>query len=127
MHDIRIRNVCGRAENSVRVSGSEASAVRNVRLENVDVTLDRWTRYNGGILDNRPTATETGLEPHGNPGYAIRHASQVTIKASRIAWGNNRPDYFTHALESENTTGLDLSDFSGTAAHPGRDSDLAVK
>jgi polygalacturonase len=127
LRDIRIRNVTGRAENSVRVSGSPASTIRNVRLENVDVTLDRWTKYKGGIWDNRPTKTQTDLEPHGTPGYAIRYASGVTVKSSRIAWGDNRPDYFTHALEAENTTDLDLTDFSGSAAHPGRDSDLALK
>ena len=127
LHDIRIRNVTGHAENSVRVSGSPASTVRNVRLENVDVTLDRWTKYKGGIWDNRPTKAQTDLEPHGTPGYAIRYASGVTVKSSRIAWGENRPDYFTHALEAENAAGLDLTDFSGTAAHPGRDSDLALK
>jgi polygalacturonase len=127
LHDIRIRNVTGRAENSVRVSGSAASTVRGVRLENVAVTLDRWTRYKGGIWDNRPTTTQTDLEPHGTPGYSIRYASQVTVKDSRVAWGENRPDYFTHALESDHTSGLELTDFSGIAAHPGRDSDLAIE
>jgi hypothetical protein len=127
LHDIRIRNVSGRAENSVRVSGSPASTIRNVRLENVDVTLDRWTKYKGGIWDNRPTKVQTDLEPHGTPGYAIRYASGVTLKSSRVAWGDNRPDYFTHALEAENATDLDLTDFSGAAAHPGRDSDVALK
>ena len=127
LHDVRIRNVAGRAENSVRVSGSPASTIRNVHFENVDVTLDRWTKYQGGIWDNRPTKAQTDLEPHPTPGYAIRYASGVTLKSSRIAWGDNRPDYFTHALEAENTTGLDLTGFSGAAAHPGRDSDLAIR
>jgi len=127
LHDIRIRNVSGRAENSVRVSGSEASTIRNVRLENVSVTLDRWTKYKGGIWDNRPAARPADLETHGTAGYAIRHAANVTLKSARVAWGDNPPDYFTHALESENTTNLELLDFSGVAAHPGRDSDLAIK
>jgi len=42
-------------------------------------------------------------------------------------WGDNRPDYFTHAIESENVTGLDLSAFSGTAAHPDRSSDVSIR
>jgi hypothetical protein len=127
LHDIRIRNVTGRAENSVRVSGCPASVVRNVRLENVAVTLDRWTRYKGGVWDNRPTRAQTDLEPHATPGYAIRYSSGVTLKSSRVAWGDNRPDYFTHALEAENAADLELTDFSGGAAHPGRDSDVLLK
>src|SRR6185437_13448074 len=54
LHDIRVRNVSGRAENSIRIRGSAESRVRNVLLENVSVKLDRWTRYRGGLFDNRP-------------------------------------------------------------------------
>ena len=38
-----------------------------------------------------------------------------------VAWGKNLPDYFTHALETEDVTGLKLTGFKGEAAHPGRD------
>ena len=47
IHDIRIQDVSGRAENSVRINGTPESRIRNVSLENVAVTLDRWTSYRG--------------------------------------------------------------------------------
>jgi polygalacturonase len=121
MSDVRVVNVTGRAENSVRVSGSPQSRARDIRLENVDVTLDRSTKYKGGLWDNRPTTAMPGIEEHGNPGYSIRHADNVTLKNCRLAWGPNRPDYFTHALEAEDVTGLDHPGFVGEAAHPDRD------
>lgn len=121
IHDVRVTNVTGHAENSVRVSGSKESRVRDVTLENVDVTLDRTTKYKGGLWDNRPTTAVEGIEPHGNPGYSIRHADNITLKNCRLAWGKNRPDYYTHALEAEDVTGLQHPGFVGEAAHPERD------
>ena len=120
MHGIRLANVTGQAENSVRVSGSAQSRARDIALENVDVTLNRSTKYKGGLWDNRPTTAVPGIEPHGNPGYSFRHADNVTLKNCRLAWGPNRPDYFTHALEAEDVTGLEFPGFAGEAAHPER-------
>ena len=124
---MRIRNVSGRAENSVRVSGTPESRIRDVRLENVAVTLDRWTKYRGGLFDNRPTTARSGIEPHGNPGFSIRYADNVVLKHCSVAWGANRPDYFTHALEAEQVTGLELTQFAGEAAHPERDEAILIR
>jgi polygalacturonase len=124
---VRIQNVSGRAENSVRVSGSAGSRIRDVKLENVAVTLDRWTKYPGGSWDNRPTTAQAGLEPHGTPGYAIRQADDVTLQGCSVAWGKNRPDYFTHALEVENVTNFKYPGFVGEAAHPERDQAVVVR
>jgi polygalacturonase len=126
IHDVRIQNVSGRAENSVRVQGAKESRIRGVTLENVAVTLDRWTEYPGGLFDDRPTTAYPGIEPHGNPGFSIRYADNVVLKHCSVKWGDKRPDYFTHALEAEAVTGLELTGFTGEAAHPDRDADLAV-
>ncbi|HWB83124.1 MAG TPA: glycosyl hydrolase family 28 protein [Bryobacteraceae bacterium] len=126
IHDVTVRNVTGRAENSARVSGSAQSRVNNVRLENVSVTLDRWTSYKGNLWDNRPTSAMPGIESHGNPAFSIRHADNVTLKHCRAAWGDNRPEYFTHALEAENVTHLQLTDFQGESAHPDRDEAILI-
>lgn len=120
IENVLVRNVTGRAENSIRIEGTPASRVSGVTFDNVAVTLDRWTRYRGGIFDNRPTTAMPALEPHGTPGFSIRHADNVTLKSCRIAWGENPPDYFTHAVESVDTTGLKMENFIGESAHPGR-------
>ena len=127
IHDVRIQNVSGRAENSVRVQGAKESRIRGVTLENVAVTLDRWTEYPGGLFDDRPTTAYPGIEPHGNPGFSIRYADNVVLKHSSVKWGDKRPDYFTHALEAEAVTGLELTGFAGAAAHPERDADVVVR
>ena len=65
------------------------SRIRNIRIENVNVTLDRWTTYKGNLFDNRPTTAYPGIEPHGNPGYYIRFADNVQLKNCTVQWGKN--------------------------------------
>jgi hypothetical protein len=126
IHNVRIQNVSGRAENSVRVSGTPEGRIRDVALENVAVTLDRWTPYRGGLFDNRPTTAYPDIEPHGNPGFSIRHADNVVLKNCSVEWGAKRPDYFTHALEAQDVTKLQLTQFAGEAAHPDRDAAILI-
>jgi hypothetical protein len=121
IHHVRLQNLRGRAENSGRVQGCAQSRPHDITLENIDLTLDRWTPYPGGMFDNRPTTAGIALEPHGTPAYSIREADNITLTRCRAAWGALAPDYFTHALEAENTTGLKLQKFIGDAAHPQRD------
>ena len=127
LSNVRVANVTGRAENSVRISGSPQSRVRDVRFDNVAITLDRWTKYPGGIWDNRPTSALPDLEPHATPAFSVRHADRVALKNCRVTWGKNIPDDFTHALEVEDSTEVDHSSFVGEAAHPKRDKAVAIR
>jgi polygalacturonase len=123
---VRFRNITGHAENSVRIEGSAASRITDVTLENVAVTIDRTTSYPGGVFDDRPTTSQPDIEQHTTPGYSIRHADQIRLTQCSVAWGPNSPDYFSHAIEVEDAHGLDVSGFTGRAAHPDRDSDFSV-
>lgn len=97
-----------------------------MRLEEVAVLLDRWTSYPGALFDNRPTSAIQPIEAHGTPGIIIRYADNVVLKNCSITWGAHVADYFSHALEAENVTGLKLKKFRGEAAHPQRDKAVRV-
>ncbi len=111
-----------RAENSVRIEGVPESRIGGVTLENVDLTLDRWTAYPGGVFDNRPTAAlrTNRTACHSCDPYPLRRWRYAS-KIAASNWGNNRPDYFTHALEAEQTANLSITRLTGEAAHPERD------
>jgi hypothetical protein len=51
----------------------------------------------------------------------------VVLKHCSVAWGANRPDYFTNALEAEQVTGLAFTEFAGEAAHPERDEAILIR
>jgi hypothetical protein len=127
MSNIRVVNVTGRAENSARIEGSAESRIENVLLENVRLTLDRWTKYKGGLFDNRPTKARQDIEPHGTPGWFLRRVDNVSFKDCSVEWGKNVPEYFTHALEAEDCRNLQAAGLKGQAAHPGRDAAVMVQ
>ncbi len=127
IHNIRIENITAHSENSCRIDGSPQSRIRDVTFDNVSLTLDRWTKYQGNLFDSRPTTTQPGIEPHGTPGIIVRHADNVALNKCRVVWGKNIPDTFTHALEAQNVTNLTYPDFQGSAAHPSRDKAIALE
>lgn len=117
IRDIRVKNVTGVAENSIRVNGTADVPVRNVTLEKVSITLGRWTKYPGGVFDNRPPEADN-IETHANPAIHLRHARDILIKDCRVGWKGDLPEYFTHAVQGENVSGVKLENFKGESAHP---------
>jgi hypothetical protein len=124
---VQVRNIIGRAENSIRINGSAESRIRNVTLDNVAVAFDRWTKYPGEVFDNRPTTAHTDVERHKTPGISVRYADNVTLKDCKVVWTQNPPAGFTHAIEAENTSGLSITRFTGEAAHRDRDPDILIR
>ena len=121
IHDIQVQNVQGLSENSVRINGTKESRINNISFDKVDITMNRSTSFMGGLFDNRPTKAYDGIEMHGNPGYYICFADNINLTGCSMHWGINIPDYFTHALEAHDVTGLKIEKFTGEAAHPRRD------
>lgn len=126
IHNVRVENVTGTAENSIRINGTKESRISNVHFDNVNVTLNRWTDYPGNLFDNRPTDTYPEIERHDNPGFFIRFSDQVVLKNCSVSWGDNLPDYFTNAIYAHDVTDLTIVDFKGQAAHPDRDQAIVV-
>ena len=131
LHDITLQNITGRAENSVRIKGTPAALVHDVLLDSVDITLSRWTKYQGGVFDNRPTGVLEPIEKHGTPGFSIRDARDITLKNCAVHWDSTPPDHsipssFSNAVEAENTRAVHLDGFKGDAAHLGRDQAVVI-
>ena len=118
IHDITIKNVKGLAENSLRICGTKESRISGITLDNVHITLNKSTKYAGGLFDNRPTKAYPALEQHDNPGIYICFADSITLTKCIVSWGKNLPDYYTHALETDNVTNIKVVNFTGKAAHP---------
>jgi Glycosyl hydrolases family 28 len=127
LRNIRLRNIRGRAENSVRIDGLRDQPIEDVLLENIDMTIDRWTMYPGGSFDNRPSAPGVeGLEPHDTPAFSIRNAKNAELRHCKARWGSNRQSYFSNALQANHVEGLKLVDFRGKAAFPDRQRPISI-
>jgi len=118
IHDIKLVNIKGNTENSVRISGTKESRISNITFDNVSLTLDKTSTYKGGLVDNRPTSKYQGIEPQKTSGFNIRFADNILLKNCSVKWGENKPDYYTHAVEGTDVTGLKLEHFTGVSANP---------
>ncbi len=126
IHSVHLKNIAAKGENSVRISGCPASRIRDVTLEAVSVTVDRWTAYPGGFYDNRPTSAQASIERHGTPGFFISYAQDIALKNCSVLWGKNVPDYFSYALEAHRVEHLDIDHLKGHSAHPDRQKTTAI-
>ncbi len=113
LENVLVENVSGRAENSVRVNGSDPSHIANVRFKNVSVQLARWTRYPGHVYDNRPTKVLPPVEDHATDGFNFEYADQISLDHCSVHWAADGPDYFRDSLRADDVTGLQLWDFKG--------------
>ncbi len=119
LHDVRVENVTGTAENSVRVNGSDASRIGNVVFRNVAMKFARWTAYPGGVYDNRPTKVLPPVVPHQLDGFNLRQADGVVLDDCAVRWAETEAAPLGAAVRAEDVRGLTIARFHGdTAAHP---------
>lgn len=118
IHDIKLINIKGVTENSVRISGTKESRISNITFENVSLTLNKLSNYKGGLVDNRPTSTYQTIEEQKTSGFNIRFADNILLKKCTVKWGENKPDYYTNAINATNSTGVKVEQFTGVSANP---------
>jgi hypothetical protein len=119
LHHVTVENVSGIAENSVRVNGSEHSRIEKVRFKNVRLKFNRWTKYAGGVFDNRPTKVLAPIEAHAADGFNVRFADNVVLENCSVAWGGNAAGEFKNSIAAENVTSFKTLNFKGdSTAHP---------
>lgn len=112
-------------ENGVYVSGESPDKISGVYFDQVDVFIDKTTAYEGGVYDRRPSEA-TGIVKGRTSGFCFDQAGVVTIRNSSVQWGAQRPAYFAHALETHGIGSLNIINFSGQSAFPGKVKDRII-
>jgi len=118
LQNVLVENVSGRAENSIRVNGMPQSRIADVRFKNVSVKFARWTRYAGGVYDNRPTKVLTPIETHALDGFNLRFADRVTLENCSVNLEESLAADFKNAVAAEDSTDLQIRKFRGESATP---------
>ncbi|WP_310534106.1 glycosyl hydrolase family 28 protein [Novosphingobium sp.] len=127
IRNVRVSNVRGTAENSIRVEGLGGGRISDISFDGVNVVFKRSTRYPGGVFDNRPTKVVEPIEPRGTPAVSIRHANRVSFRNCAMRWASDPPEYYTHLLQAEDAPSLDHAGLSGTSAHQGRVAERLIR
>ena len=115
--NIYFTNVKCISENGIYVSGESADKIQNIFFDNVDVMINKTTILPGGMYDRRP-CEEEGFVKGNTSGFYLDEAKDITIRNSSVHWGENRPDYFKYAIDSNHVDGLEIIGFTGASAFP---------
>ncbi len=119
VRDIRFKRLRARAENSFRIDGQPKQPIEDVLLEDVSVTIGRWTDWPGEAFDNRPVAPGIpGLETHDTPAFSLRHINGLTLRHCSAQWNDPHQSYWSNALQMRDVHQSRIEGFSGQAAHP---------
>ncbi len=112
--NIKFINITANSENGIYIGG-ERGKIEDISFVNVHLNINKTTQYKGGIYDLRPSET-VGLLESGTSGFHIDNAQNIEISDCSLKWGNDKPDYFKHAIYASETEGLIINNFSGEAA-----------
>jgi hypothetical protein len=132
VRNVRFRNILCRSENGVFIAGSDDSPIEGLVLDGVRVEIDKWSKWPGGMQDRRPCMADDssfsidwrkdeGLVEHPTPGVYMEHTDGTVLRNVDVVWGENTQDYWSHAIEAHNASGLQLENFTGVAGKPGLD------
>ena len=116
---VRFHNLLCRSENGIFLAADQLGMIEDVRIQDVRVELNKWSKWPGGFHDYRPTqgGEHTGICAHPTSGVFLKNLVDTSIRNVDVCWGSNRPSYFGHALEAQGCERLSLHNFRGEAAH----------
>ncbi|HEX8315562.1 MAG TPA: glycoside hydrolase family 28 protein [Flavisolibacter sp.] len=117
--NISFSNIKCTSENGIYISGESADKVSNIYFDEVDIFLNKTTLHPGGVYDRRPSEVE-GMVRGRTSAFYFDKATGITVRNSSVKWGENKPPYYAHALESHQVTGLKVAGLEGSSALPAK-------
>ncbi len=115
--NIFFSNIKCTSENGIYVGAETQDKIANIYFDQVDLTLTKTTTQPGGVYDRRPSEVD-GLIKGRTSAFYLDQATKINIRNCSVNWGQNLPDYFAHAVESHDVTGLTLTNITGQSADP---------
>ena len=118
IRNVQFNNITATGDHGIIIWGNENSPMENISFENIDLEIvkGKETMTYGGNFDLRPAADiDMQLFEHNIPGLFARYVNGLSIEDFDLKWGEGLPDFFTHAVETENVNDFKLEDFSGEA------------
>ena len=122
IRNVRFSNIVADGEAGIVLYGCQESIIRDVFFDSVGLTI-RNSPLNesfGGNFDLRPAFDRRfGVFKHDIPGLYAGYVDGLEISGLQIAWDDNLPEFFNHAIWCENFKGVTIDGFVGRQAHIG--------
>ena len=124
--NVRFSNILAEGHAGVVVHGDKTSPIRDLSFENVRLKLTDGPLQSsyGGNFDLRAAKRpEQGVFKHDIPAVYCRHAEGLRINGLQVAWSETVPDFFSHAMQLEDSRDIVIDGFEG---HQAQDSGSAI-
>lgn len=122
MRNIQLNNLICRGESGIFVHGWPGSPLEEIYFNNVQLRIEKTSKYECGYYDLRPNDYYNQLYKHKIAGVYVKWAQRVAFRDVSVGWSLDLPECYGSALQAEGVQGLLLRDFRGVGAH---DSDKA--
>ena len=94
---ISFSNIQCRSENGIFVAAENPSKISHIKFDNIDLHINKTTKYKGGIYDCRP-CEGNDLVLDDTAGFYLMNASNIQIKDCNLTWGDNKTDYYKQGV-----------------------------
>ena len=101
-------------------------------FDNVRVEVAKTSDQPGGFYDDRPNGflaggVFKGIYTNSIAGIHGEFVRGLTLRNTQVIWSGSLEDYYGAALEVRHVEGLQLEQFSGKAARPGKSPDQIME
>ena len=112
LSEFRLKLTSGHTGYTHSLPAAEADGektIRRVTLGNVQIEIDKWSKWPGGKHDRRPMDGEEhgGLQEAPTNGVYVDHAEDVHLRNVDVIWGNNQQAYW-----EDDVAGKDVINFT---------------
>jgi hypothetical protein len=125
VRNVRISNVVASGEQGAIVYGTPETPIRNLTVDGLDLRVRGGGNHDrvGGNFDLRWFGDSEGDLPtvyeREVPGLYATGAEDLSLRDCRVEWVDPEP-YFSHGVECDAVTGLDVTALRGRGASEGR-------
>jgi polygalacturonase len=132
VRQIRFSNILCQGENGVYFRGDATQSLEDIVLDNVRVEVAKTGDQPGGFYDDRPNGflpggAFKGIYTNSIAGIHCEFVRGLTLRNTQVIWSGPLEDYYGAALEVRHVEGLQLEQFSGKAARPGKSPDQIME
>lgn len=121
IRNISFSNIRCISENGIFINGNEDSRPHDIQFDNVRIKLNKTSKYPGGMHDRRPCNIE-GIINSGTAGFHFETCDDIRLTNCQVSWGENRPEYYHHALLANDAKDIEVINFKGESAKTGLES-----
>ena len=114
IRNVRFSHIVATAQTGIVLYGSPASILRNITLEDIDLTIERGPLSDsyGGNIDLRPANDHSlAIFRHAIPAVFATGVDGLDIRHFHVNWGANLPDYFQKEPKLPGCTRVSIEDW----------------